>query len=172
MTSSIYKRLPHCILNNCILIVSFKAASTDVIDRVQSTLVCILPNEKSSVADRQLVSLLLGLLSSLIACIQSHFMLLNLQAYYVRKRLNIIWLLSPPVLRTGTVKRLNRRPATPRKFWVRPGQTSAWWDNFVNQIVVPEEWRENFRVSRDSLYSLAEELRPYIEGTLSYFYPF
>jgi hypothetical protein len=30
--------------------------------------------------------------------------------------------------------------------------------------VVPEEWRENFRMSRESLNSLAEELRPHIEG--------
>ena len=42
----------------------------DVIDRVHSIPVCILRGEKTSVTDRQLVSLLLGLLSSLIACIQ------------------------------------------------------------------------------------------------------
>ena len=70
-------------------------------------------------------------------------------------------LLSMPLSRTGTVRRLNRRPVTPWRFWVRPGRISAWWGNFVieNQIVVPEEWRENFRVSRDCLYSLARELR-------------
>ena len=101
--------------------------------------------------DRQLVSTWASLKHTVT-------FLLTFQADYVRKRLNMIRLLSVPVSRTGTVKRLNRRPATPRKLWVGPGRTSAWWDNFVNQIVVPEEWRENFRVSRDSLYSLAEEL--------------
>ena len=49
------------------------------------------------------------------------------------------------------------------RFWVRPGRTSAWWDNFLNQIVIEEEWRENFRMSRRSLYKLADQLRPYIE---------
>ena len=30
--------------------------------------------------------------------------------------------------------------------------------------MIAEEWRENFRMSRGSLYELANELRPYIEG--------
>lgn len=30
--------------------------------------------------------------------------------------------------------------------------------------MIEEEWRENFRMSRGSLYKLADELRPYIEG--------
>ena len=44
------------------------------------------------------------------------------------------------------------------------GRTSAWWDNFVLQSVVQEEWKENFSMSRPSLLKLGEELRPYIEG--------
>ena len=32
--------------------------------------------------------------------------------------------------------------------------------NNRGQVVIPEEWKENFRMSRDSLYNLAEELRP------------
>ena len=34
------------------------------------------------------------------------------------------------------------------------GRTSAWWDNFVNEVVVPEEWRENFRMTRKNLLKL------------------
>merc|ERR1712071_96002 len=30
-----------------------------------------------------------------------------------------------------------RTVTTRRKFWVRPGRTSSWWDNFVNGLVVP-----------------------------------
>lgn len=30
--------------------------------------------------------------------------------------------------------------------------------------MIEEEWRENFRMSGGSLYKLADELRPYIEG--------
>lgn len=108
----------------------------DVIDLVQS-----IQEWKIKMADRQLVSLLLGRLSSLIACIQLHFTLFKLTMW------GSDWteLLSAPVSRTGAVKRLKRRPATPRRFWVRPGRSSAWWDTLVNQIVAPEELRENFR---------------------------
>ena len=37
-----------------------------------------------------------------------------------------------------------------RGFWVRPGRTDAWWRNFEKNVVLPEEWGENFRMSRDS----------------------
>ncbi len=50
-----------------------------------------------------------------------------------------------------------------RRFWVRPGRTSAWWDNFLNGSMLEEEWRENFRMSRKSFFELSTELRPYIE---------
>ena len=36
---------------------------------------------------------------------------------------------------------------------------TEWWDNFVSETVIEEEWRENFRMSRKSLYKLANELR-------------
>ena len=45
----------------------------------------------------------------------------------------------------------NTRLARARRFWIWPGRTSAWWDNFVSKTVVPEEWKENFRMSRPSL---------------------
>lgn len=47
---------------------------------------------------------------------------------------------------------------------MRPGRTSSWWDNFVNGVVADSEWRENLRMSRDSVVALSEELRPHIEG--------
>ena len=36
-------------------------------------------------------------------------------------------------------------------FWVRPG---TWWDNFCEQVVVDSEWKENFRITRQSFLSL------------------
>ena len=65
-------------------------------------------------------------------------------------------LLNPPRRRT--------RRATSRKFWMKPGRTSNWWDNFIDGIVVVEDWKQNFRMSRPSVLTLCEELRPYIEG--------
>ena len=58
----------------------------------------------------------------------------------------------------------NTQLARARRFWIRPSRTSVWWDNFVSQTVVPEEWKENSKMTRPSLLKLSEELRPYIEG--------
>ena len=35
----------------------------------------------------------------------------------------------------------NTRLGRARRFWIWPGRTSAWWDNFVSQTVVPEAWK-------------------------------
>lgn len=78
--------------------------------------------------------------------------------------LNIIRMLSLSVSRTKTVKRLNRRPATPRWFWVRPGRTSAWWDNFVDQILqaVRLLYKGNKFMTADNFL---EGLKPFLLAT-------
>lgn len=50
-----------------------------------------------------------------------------------------------------------------RRYWIRPGRTRVWWDNFMLGIVLPEEWKENFRMSQDSFFFLCDQLRPFIE---------
>ena len=57
----------------------------------------------------------------------------------------------------------SRRRRRLRRFWEKPGRTSAWWTNFQKDTVVPEEWRENFRMSKDSFTELCTQLRPFIE---------
>ena len=62
-----------------------------------------------------------------------------------------------------TAVRKNFKPVRQkRRFWVRPGRTDAWWLNFVKNVVIAEEWIENFRMSRDSFYQLCDELRPFL----------
>ena len=51
----------------------------------------------------------------------------------------------------------------PRRFWIKPGRTSLWWENFVNDVVPSEEWKDNLRMSRSSFFCLCNQLRPYIE---------
>lgn len=51
-----------------------------------------------------------------------------------------------------------------RKYWVKPGRTSLWWDNFTRGAVPADEWKLNFRMSKSALVSLAELLCPHIEG--------
>ena len=38
-----------------------------------------------------------------------------------------------------------------------------WWDNFVDEIVVAEEWKENFRMCKDNFLKLCDELCPHIQ---------
>ena len=114
-----------------------------------------------------LCSMLLGLLSSLIACLKLNVAMLNLNFNYLRTRLSIMRLLAisdSGIRRQRLLKRAGRQLARPRRFWVQPGRTSAWWDILVGGIMIEEEWRENFRMSRGSLYKLADELSLYIEG--------
>ena len=91
--------------------------------------------------------------------------MLNSQRDYLKKRMDIVRLLSLPAAQTAIVKRLGKKgERRKRRFWIRPGRTSAWWDDFVSEIVLPEEWRKNLKISHVSIMRLAEELRPYIEG--------
>ena len=62
-----------------------------------------------------------------------------------------------------TRRKRPRRVRRQRRFWIRPGRTSLWWDNFLNGIVLEEEWKENFIMSRVSFFNLVGLLRPYIE---------
>ena len=48
-----------------------------------------------------------------------------------------------------THRRRPRRERAQRRFWIRPGQTSLWWDNFLNGTTLDEEWKENFRMSHE-----------------------
>lgn len=38
-----------------------------------------------------------------------------------------------------------------------------WWNNFLSGVMLEEEWKENFRMSRVSFFNLVTLLRPYIE---------
>ena len=63
----------------------------------------------------------------------------------------------------STQKKCPRNAKRQRRFWVRPGRTSAWSDNFLNGVMLEEEWKENFRMSQVGFFKLCDLLRPYIE---------
>ena len=137
-------------------------------DDVGSSVQSLSSNEPftNTAEKRGLVAVLLALVSNIVACVQVTLAILTVRTKYMKQRSDILKLLALSDERTGRQKQLKRlkRQPRPRRLWVRPGRTSAWWDNFVSQTVVEEEWRENFRMSRSSLYKLADQLRPYIEG--------
>ena len=66
---------------------------------------------------------------------------------------------------SSTISKSSKKKAkrnSPR-FWIRPGQTRSWWDNFCAGQKVSEEWKENFRMSQESFEKLCTVLRPYIQ---------
>ena len=38
-----------------------------------------------------------------------------------------------------------------------------WWNNFVDEVVVAEEWKENFRMCKENFLKLCDELSPHIQ---------
>ncbi len=46
-------------------------------------------------------------------------------------------------------------------------QLQLLWDNFVINVVGPEEWVENFRMSKNSFMSLCNKLKPYKEKDMT-----
>ena len=109
-------------------------------------------------ADRRyhVASLLIGMISSLLTLLQAHLTLLRRHLDFTRREQDFLRLLTLPASGKTKIKRLSR---SPDKTWTRLGRASVWWDNFVARKVVEEEWRENFRMSRTSLYALAVKLR-------------
>ena len=89
------------------------------------------------------VSILTGIISSIIGYIQLNIAMLSYQADYERMRANLARLLSKPV---GFRLELDE-------------QMLGAWCGFVNQIVFSEEWRENFRIGRVFLYIVNTKYR-------------
>ena len=58
----------------------------------------------------------------------------NAEISYARRRLDICKLFTLSTAQNGRQKQLKRagKQCRPRQFWVRPGRTSACWDNLVN----------------------------------------
>ena len=52
-----------------------------------------------------------------------------------------------------TRKEVRNKQRNNPTFWVRPGRTSIWWDNVCEQVV-DSEWKETFRMTRQSFLSL------------------
>ena len=53
-----------------------------------------------------------------------------------------------------------------RRFWKRPGRCGSWWNNFRNDFVIGEEWKENVRMSEENFNKLCDQVRPFVEKKL------
>ena len=104
-------------------------------------------------------SVLLTIISSLIAYLELSITFVHMNI--VRQRIRNEFRRS---LVSKDTRKATRRSSREASGLARPGRTSAWWDNFVNEVAVAKEWREHFRISRRNLLKLSELLRPHIEG--------
>ena len=113
------------------------------------------------VMSKHLVLAVIVVLVCLVTALQLNVLLIciNTTTYINRKR-KICQLYNAC---NSLSKRRRKRSGIERQFWIRPGRTSAWWDNFVSGVVVAEEWKENFRMSKPTFDKLCGELKPLLE---------
>ena len=57
---------------------------------------------------QKVVAVLISLIASIVSCIQLNIAMLNSHADYMKKRMNIVRLLSLPLTKTAIVKRLGK----------------------------------------------------------------
>ena len=62
-------------------------------------------------------------------------------------------------------KNRKRRKIGQRKYWVKPGRTSLWWENLMNGLLTEEEWKNKLRKSRNDFFYLVDLLKPDIDTT-------
>ena len=101
---------------------------------------------------------ILPILAGLYNTLSINLSLLQKRWVEIEKRRHIL-----TVLLLDTKKRKGKKKRRQRRFWTRPGRTSSRWQSFRNNLVVEEEWRENFRLSKTMFNKLCNELRPFLQ---------
>ena len=90
-------------------------------------------------------------------------LILQTIAQYKRRKnelLNLLASVSVTSSQKGVKKKRKKRK--PKRFWTRPGRTGKWWQNFLDNVVILEEWIENFRLSKETFTELCDDLRPFL----------
>ena len=82
------------------------------------------------------VAALVALLNSLIAASQLSYLLFHIRnTFYYRSRRRLAQIFAS----SQQIQRIRKREGKERRFWIRPGRTRVWWDNFMHNVVVPQE---------------------------------
>ena len=101
----------------------------------------------------------------LIPALQLNLALICRQVAFYQQRIRALCQLMMTTNNTSSRSRINKskKKRQARRFWVRPGRTQVWCQNFLNNIVVNEEWKENFRMTKNTFMALCEELRGHLQ---------
>ena len=78
---------------------------------------------------------------------------------YRRKRYWLIALILGVRCNKAVKKSLLRKP---QKHWIHPGRKNHWWLSFKYNQVSPQDWHENFRMSRESFLVLCQQLEEHL----------
>ena len=78
----------------------------------------------------------------------------KLLLYYATKRT-----IMQRKLRHLKMRKMSRKRRT---VLVNDGRTEAWWLNMINGISPEDDWKRNFRMTREKFCLLCEQLRPYL----------
>ena len=94
------------------------------------------------------------------ALLQVNLVLILQTAAHYKRRTNELIAVLTSISSTSSQKggRKIRKQRKPKRFWIRPGRTGKWWQNFLDNVVVTEEWIENFRLSKETFTELCGEL--------------
>ena len=90
--------------------------------------------------------------------------ILQVNAIYFQRRKKLLAIIN---LMSNTWKRCKKKQIL-RRFWIHQAKTSLWWDKFLQDKVISEDWRENLRMSKNSFYKLCDLLAPFISKNKTY----
>ena len=107
----------------------------------------------------QLTMALLMVMQSVFALLGQLQTMIALHHQQRRNRLLLYSTLFDKTKRKRVVRRVCRRK---RRYWVRPGRTDKWFNNFLTDNVADEEWVENFRMKKESFKALCSRLHPFL----------
>jgi len=92
---------------------------------------CILLSTMNKIVIMILVVVLLLVTYQLIYCMVYN----SYSANYYKRRKKLLQMISL----TSSMNRKQRKPRKLQEYWIAPGRTRVWWENFVSGNVLPSE---------------------------------
>ena len=106
---------------------------------------------------------LLVWITSLLIQLNGFIQLFLLRKFRMRKKvLAILSVTSNPFISPSSASRRKITIRKRKRFWIKPGRTDLWWLHMINGLSLAEDWKKNFRMSKDNFLKLVDELRPFI----------